>query len=73
MTNLYIYYNFPCIYYLLLHIYVFFDIFQIICFSTINNILTPVNNSNFILVSVKHTCHGNRGTENKLAGSRPYI
>ena len=73
MTNLYIYYNFPCIYYLHLHIYVFHDIFHIICFSTINNILTLVNNSNFILVSFKHACHANPGTDNKLAGSSPYI
>ena len=41
--------------------------------TTINNISTSVNNSNFISVYLKQACHTNPGADRKWAGSSSYI
>ena len=45
----------------------------LIPFSTISNISTGVNNSNFISVIFKHACHANSDTDRKWAGSSLHI
>ena len=45
----------------------------LILFSTINNILTSENNSNFISVFFKNTCYVKPGADKKLAGSSSCI
>ena len=45
----------------------------LILFSTINNILTSVNNSNSILVFFKNACYANPGAGRKWARSSFYI
>ena len=42
----------------------------LIQFSTINNISTSVNNSNFSSVFLKTACHDNPGAERNFAGSK---
>ena len=60
------YHNFPCIYYLFLHIYVLHDTFcPLIPFSTVNNISISVNNSNFIYVFLKQACYADSGPDKK--------
>ena len=42
-------------------------------FSTINNISTSVNKSNFTLMIFNSACHANPGAITKLSGSSSYI
>ena len=51
------------------YLYTAWHITPLIPFPTINNILTSVNNSNFIFDFFKHACHANLGAEKKWAGS----
>ena len=54
MILFYLYYNHSCIYYLLLHIYILYDIFSLLIpSSTIYSILKFLSNSNFTSVFFK--------------------
>ena len=41
--------------------------------STINNMLTSINNSNFPSIFVRHACHANSGADRKYAGPTSHI
>ena len=58
---------------MLLHTFCIHDIPPLIPFSTINNISTLVNNSNFIPVFFQQAFHANPGADRKIAESSSYI